>query len=292
MSFTYALIILARPYQWYKNLLIIMPLFFSMRLFEGPVWPWFVLGFLTLCLISSAGYIFNDIIDAEADRKNPEKANRPLASGKISAPSAFIFGVFLVGASFLLASTINIYFLLLVSAIFISTLLYSFILKNEMFADLLSISLNFVLRTVSGSVILQIAISPWLIICVFFLALFLTVTKRYSEVLFLGEDAGPHRKVLLQYTPTMLSLLLTLSISTLVVTFSIFTLFSEFSKNLIYLLPLFVYIILRYAWLVRKGSIIPRHPHLLYQDKRLFFSMLIFIFLSIILIYTKVGIFI
>ena len=285
LKFIYAVIRLCRPHQWYKNLLIFLPIVFSKNLMTTELWPSLVLGFISLILISSVNYIFNDTSDYQKDKKNPEKMRRPIASGIVSRWQASIIAVLLLFGALYISFSLNIIFFYIVIMLFFLTSVYSVYLKNELFADIIIIGINFVLRTISGSILMNAEISPWVIICVFFFTLFLTVGKRYSEIIFLKEDASNNRKVLNEYDSKTLNSLMDISTTVFIITFSIFTFFSQHSQNLIYLVPLFVYVILRYTWLIRNGSIIARHPEKIYKDKRLFVSLLFFTFLSILLIY-------
>ena len=285
VRFIIGVIKLCRPYQWYKNLLILLPLIFSRSLFNFELWPSMILGFISLVFVSSANYIVNDILDYERDKKNPEKMHRPIASGIIKKGYGFIIAILFFLISLFIAYYLDFAFVFIVISLFLLTLIYSLYLKNELFADVTVIGINFILRTVSGSILMKAEISPWIIICVFFFALFLGVGKRYSEIIFLKENASEHRKVLERYDQKTLSSLMDISATVFIITFSMFTFFSQFSQKLIYLIPLFVYIILRYSWLIRSGSIIVRHPEKIYKDKQLFISLLIFLSFSILLIY-------
>jgi len=170
---------LMRPKQWSKNLVIFLPLIFAQQLFI-PVSLWkTVIGFFALSLISSTNYILNDIIDKERDKQNPEKRSRPIASGKVRIWEAIILAIILAIVSVYLSYSLSTVFLGLVLLLFISTQLYTFWLKKEPFADILTISVNFVIRTISGAFVITkgllpyVDISPWLILTPFFIALFL-----------------------------------------------------------------------------------------------------------------------
>src|SRR3989338_10440056 len=191
---------LFRARQWYKNLVIFLAIIFGGKLLDIQRWETLLLGFIALCIISSSNYIINDIIDFRKDRLHPEKKNRPLAAGKISLVNAFLCFLILVTGGFYLAYLLSVNFFLLSLSLFFINQVYSFTLKNEPFADLISISTNFVIRAVSGSVLINLDISPWLILCTFFLALFLGSAKRHSEVLLLKNNAEQHRPVLKYYT--------------------------------------------------------------------------------------------
>jgi 4-hydroxybenzoate polyprenyltransferase len=90
------LIKLARPKQWVKNFFVFAPLLFSKHIFEaGYVFNSFK-AFFTFCIISSAVYIINDILDVDSDRSHPKKKYRPIASGEISIKQAVIFAAVLL----------------------------------------------------------------------------------------------------------------------------------------------------------------------------------------------------
>lgn len=275
---------LFRTRQWYKNLVIFLAIIFGGKLFYIQSWYILLLGFIALCLISSANYIINDIIDFRKDRLHPEKKNRPLAAGKISLGSAFVWFLILVIGGFSFAYSLSANFFLLTLALFFLNQAYSFTLKNEPFADLISISINFVIRAVSGSVLINLSISPWLILCTFFLALFLGSAKRHAEVLFLKENATEHRPVLRYYPINLTNALMTISASLLILSYSLFSLLGQ-HKMLMLSMPFALYVIIRYYYLAETGSPIGRSAELAIKDKRLVIGSLLWI-ISVILVIT------
>ena len=127
--------------------------------------------------------MLNDILDAKKDRLHPEKKSRPIASGKFSVLEGEILFAVLLSSSVLVAVQLPGAFVLYVLALFFLTLAYSLWFKREPFVDILIISINFVIRASSGNAAIQIgSISPWLIVGVFFMALFLAVGKRYGDI--------------------------------------------------------------------------------------------------------------
>jgi len=274
---------LLRPNQWYKNLLIFIAIIFSKNLLNLSYLKITFQGFVMLIIISSANYIFNDLVDLKKDILNPEKKDRPIASGKISKKLAII--LFL---SFLVIGLISAYkisldlFYIVLGIVLISTL-YTFLLKNIVFADLLAISSNFVLRAVSGAVIIDVFISPWLVIGIFFFALFLVTGKRYSELNYLNKNATKHRIVLKDYSKDITLSLFNIFMASLFIVFALYS-FSSEHKLLIWIIPLFMYLILRYYQLIIKDGEIARNPEKAVKDPCLLIGGLIFIILSIILI--------
>jgi 4-hydroxybenzoate polyprenyltransferase len=276
---------LLRPQQWYKNLLIFLPLLFASRLFELDSFLITVYGFILLCVVSSANYVFNDVLDAKNDRANKEKRFRPIAAKKITKKEGVLIGSILLTLALLL-SLFNFYFFFSIFFLFAFTLLYSVVLKNEVFLDVIAIAINFVVRAVSGAFLINAIISPWLIGGVFFLSLFLSTSKRHAEVLNLGAKAKHHRKVLAHYTPILTTSLMSMSTVLLILSYSLYAFFGLY-PYLFITIPIALYVILRYFQLVQQGSIIARHPELVIKDKRMVISMIVWVLMTFLIIYTK-----
>ena len=274
---------LLRIPQWYKNLVIFLALFFSANLLDLNKLALTVCGLIILCLASSGNYILNDIIDIKKDRKHPEKKNRPLASGKISILTALIFVSLLFIGSFYWAFQLSSNFFYTVLSLVSLTLLYSLFLKKEIFVDVLIISINFVIRAVSGAFLINVSVSPWLILCPFFLALFLASGKRYSELGFLKKKAADFRIVLKKYTPELTMSLMNISTALLIVCYSFYSFLSDY--NLLITLPFALYVIFRYYYLVKIGSEISRKPEKILKDYRMIIGILLWIILVFWLIY-------
>ncbi|MEK6822285.1 MAG: UbiA prenyltransferase family protein, partial [Nanoarchaeota archaeon] len=162
---------LLRPQQWYKNLLVFLPLIFVDQLFSPDLFPSVLLAFLALCLVSSAGYTFNDIIDRQSDRKNPEKKHRPIASGAVHIFSAALLLITLLAIGDALLWWLDWRAGAAALGMFAITCCYSLFLKNEPVIDVLALGVNFVLRAAVGAFVIDVVISPWLILCTFFLSL-------------------------------------------------------------------------------------------------------------------------
>ena len=275
---------IARPHQWYKNLLVFLPIIFVGKLFDLNLLLLTALGFVSLCAISSANYILNDIIDAKKDRMHPEKKNRPIASGRVKVWQGAVLFAILAVASVYIALTLPKLFLYSIIALFALTQLYSLWLKKEVFADIVVIGVNFVIRAASGAFIIDVKISPWLIVGVFFFAMFLAAGKRHAELLFLGEKAMAHRATLRQYTKELTGSLMILTTALLIMAYSLFSFFSE-HKNLFLTLPFAIYAIFRYFHLVYSGSAVARHPEKVFGDVRIIIVMILWGLLTGYLIY-------
>lgn len=271
------LVELMRVNQWYKNLLIFLPLVFGHQLLSIVSLEKTVIGLASLCLASSSGYIFNDLIDRKRDVYHPESAKKHIATGKVGVMPAFVFAVMLILLSFASASSLSAEFSYFILAIFCLTQLYSLWLKNEIFADIIMISINFVLRAVSGAYVISasgkpyIWISPWLLVCTFLLALFVAAGKRSSELMLIKKNPGKYRQSLMKYTPETVSSLLAISSSSLIIAYILYT-FQSVNQMLIFTAPFGVYVVLRYLYLINSGSRIPLSPGRFYKDSRLTFG--------------------
>ena len=202
-----------RPNQWTKNLIVFSAPLFSFR-FTTEVWVPSLYAALSFCFISSSIYLLNDILDIDADKNHPVKCNRPIASGKINIKTAIITSFILA----LISSLISIYidlglFALVVLYAFIQ-ILYCFILKQKPLLDLFCISSGFLIRSLAGLISSNLILSPWFILSIGLLSLFLAVEKRKAELLTVKNDVIKTRKVLKFYSiPLLLRLESTLATS-------------------------------------------------------------------------------
>lgn len=174
---------LLRPEQWIKNLFVLAPMFFGGSLRDVRQWMLAIYAMLAFCIISSAVYCLNDIIDVEADRRHPKKCKRPIASGEVSVKSAVAVMIILaltsLGSSLLLcgilvAAVLAVYLLLNIA--------YCLKLKQIAIVDVFVVSFGFVLRLFAGSFACGVVLSPWIVTITFLLALFLAFAKRRDDV--------------------------------------------------------------------------------------------------------------
>jgi 4-hydroxybenzoate polyprenyltransferase len=195
-----------RPRQWSKNLLVFAAPLFAFRL-EADVWLRAGGALVAFCLISSAIYLLNDCLDVAADRAHPSKRNRPIAAGLVSVPAALTAAAVLAVVSLSLAVWITP---ALVGVMLLYVLIqvgYCFQLKRMPLLDLFCIASGFLLRAIAGVVAGGFGFSPWFLLTVGLLALFLAIEKRKAE-LRVAQDRGViTRKVLERYSfPLLLRL--------------------------------------------------------------------------------------
>jgi len=259
--------LILRPQQWYKNLLVFLPIFFAGQALNTQAITLAIFGFIALSLVSSANYIINDIADKQQDKYNPEKSNKPITAEKVSTKKAGIISGILLIAGLVLSYRLSQKFAIAAIILFGITQLYTFVLKKEVLADILLIAINFVIRAVSGTFLTGLTISPWLVLCPFFLAIFLAVGKRHAELTLLGTEAEKTRTTLKQYTKELTTPLLIISTTALIISYALYSFLSN--HNLLFSLPFALYVIFRYFAFITQGSQIARSPELIIKDWRM-----------------------
>ena len=196
---------LLRANHWIKNLIVFFPIFFGGELFNSEKLIPAAFAFLSFCLISSSGYIFNDSIDSEKDSLHPQKSKRPIASNAISrnlavSISLLLFVSALIFSSFFINSKLTVVLLIYIA----NVILYSLYLKNIAYLDVILISLGFVLRLLGGGISASIVISGWLFSLTFITALMFAGGKRLEEI---GELNLAFRTSLKRYNGKILTII-------------------------------------------------------------------------------------
>lgn len=240
-----------RPTQWLKNLILFFPPFLAGQMFMPGLVIKGMMPFSAFCLVSSAGYVFNDLLDRDGDAHHPQKCLRPVSSGVVSLSGASIFAVILLISGLLLAVFTSLHFLLLLAGYVAITTSYSLKLKTLPIIDLFCISAGFLIRLQAGGELFHVPISPWLFLTVFLLAVFLSTGKRLSESRSLGVKAGEHRTSLELYPPGFLDGTMYMTGAAVLVTYAMYAL----NRNtLIYSVPLCLFGLLRYMLRVTSGK--------------------------------------
>ena len=249
-----------RPTQWTKNLVVLAGLVFSRNLFVADLALRSIAAFAIFCLLAGSIYVFNDVVDLEKDRVHPTKSRRPVASGRVSRRGALVLGAVAAAAGLALSRMLGPSFFAACAVYFVLLSLYSMELKNVVVLDVLIISIGFVLRAIAGVEALKpvdpsVLISPWLLVCTLFLALFLGFNKRRNELHLLADSAGDHRKSLLEYSREFLDAMIAVVTAATVIAYAIYTIWpgtvEKFhTPNLIYTVPFVVFGLFRYMYLV------------------------------------------
>lgn len=207
-----------RPKQWVKNVLVVAGPLAAARIFERQVATSVLIAFLCFCLVASAIYLLNDVIDVEADRAHPVKRNRPIAAGIVGVPIALSLAVLFLILSLGLAIVTGRYQLAIVSAVYaIIQISYCLYLKHMAVVDMAVVSSGFLLRAVAGGLAAGIYLSPWFLMVASFGSLFMVAGKRYSELHLIGKGERKTRKTLESYSMSYLRFVWGIAASGLVV---------------------------------------------------------------------------
>ncbi len=171
-----------RPHQWAKNILVFVPLLLSHSYFDESRVLSTLLAFISFCLCASAVYIFNDLMDLDADRRHPVKKNRPFAAGDLSILSGLLLSVLLLGLSAFLAFNISLGYALVFAVYFLTTTAYSLGLKSVALLDVFILAGLYTLRVLAGTFSADAQASFWLLAFSLFIFFSLAMLKRYSEL--------------------------------------------------------------------------------------------------------------
>jgi 4-hydroxybenzoate polyprenyltransferase len=267
------LIITMHPRRWLKNIFMFTALVFGVKLSAPGLIGRSVLAFACLCLLSSAAYLTNDLVDSERDKHHPAKRDRPLAAGKLKRSWALAAAIILASASLTVALILDYRFALVGLAFLAVEITYSFVFTNFVILDVLAIAVAFILRVTAGSVIAGATrFSPWLYVCGSFLALFLALCKRRQELIVLGERAALHRKVLADYSSPLLVQMISVVTSSTVIAYSLYTFWGAHvpeDKSMMLTIPFVLYGILRYLLLMQRRDLADSPEEMLIKDPAL-----------------------
>lgn len=260
---------LLRVKQWYKNGLVFFGILFSGSLFDVSLWIPLVLAFFLLCFASSANYIVNDIRDRDRDAHHPEKCRRPIASGDVHPAVAIVVCCVLFGTSVVGSLLLPVEFLAMTLLVIATGTAYNLYLKNEAFADVIALSVIYVWRAAAGCFVADVQLSEWLILTVFLFALFWVLCKRKADLDVLKPgDENSHKRVYDQYSRELVDKLTTVVAAILILAYFMWTGLSDTGEGMIvYSIPFFVYLVMRYLYLVHSKSRIARRPELLVTDR-------------------------
>src|SRR3954465_1977046 len=244
-----------RPKEWIKNVFVFAGLLFSGKFNHShDVLEAFV-TFVAFCLISSAGYFVNDLIDVELDRKHPKKRFRPLAARELSESAAKAIAPVLAAIAIAIAFTVNWQVGLMVVGYGVAQIAYSLGLKQIVIIDVMVLAGLFILRVAAGASAVDAHASEWLILCTGFLPAFLGFTKPRQEAVSELHEGTSTRPVLEHYSLPFLDQMVSLVTTGTVISYAIYTVNSPLIGNQMMLtIPAVVYGIFRYLYLIYDRS--------------------------------------
>jgi 4-hydroxybenzoate polyprenyltransferase len=288
-----------RPRQWTKNGIVFLAFVFSIenewQVSDPSTWldllGWTVVAFVLFCLVSSADYLINDIVDRESDRQHPEKRRRPIASGDLSVRAAWIWAGLLatiaIGTSFALAGPMSWKFGAIVSGYLAMMIAYTYVLKHIVLMDMMVIGAGFVLRAMAGAVAIDVPISPWLYVVTALGALFLITNKRRAELTLLESSAGNHRPILEEYSQALLDQIAALVTASTLIAYGLYTFTADNlpeNNSMMLTLPFVLYGLLRYLYLVDKRNEGGSPEDVLLKDRTLQVCILLWLATSAIVL--------
>lgn len=282
---------LLRIPQWIKNSFVFVPLLFSKNLFNQEYFLTVLAGFLLFSASSSIVYIFNDVIDAEADMVHPQKKSRPIASGAVGKSSAVTLAVGLAAIVLFFLTFFDLKFGIAVGAYILLNLFYSYVFKHIVLLDIFSIAAGFMIRVVSGAYIINVEISSWLILTTMFVSLFLAVMKRGSELRLVSEvEGGNTRKVLSDYSLDFTNQLATIAASGVIICYALYSVSARTvsvfgTEELIYTTPFVVFGIFRYMYLVYMDKKGENTTEVIITDAPMIVNVLLYIITTIGIVY-------
>ena len=286
-----------RPKQWTKNLLVFIGVLFSQHLGDNTLMLRAAGGFLAFSLLSGSVYVLNDLLDIEADRQHPKKRFRPIASGALPVPIAWAMLPVLLVAVGALSWWLGTPFMIVAAVYLINNFAYSHWLKHHVVLDVMMIAFGFVLRAIAGVAVLrpiapETQISPWLLVCTFFGALFLGVSKRRRELVNAGKQASTQRAVLQLYKPELLDLMLSVSAATTLMAYALYTIWpttvAKFgTEAMLYTVPFVAYGVFRYLHLVNVSETSEDPSQVLLSDHPIQITVGLFLLTSVWVLYFR-----
>ncbi len=282
---------LLRVKHYIKNFFVFVPLIFAEKFTDLNSIIKNVLAFFSLCFAASFIYIVNDIKDREKDRLHPVKKNRPIPAGRVSIPTAFIFSLVLIALSLWISFYINFWTLISVLVYVLLNIAYTFGLKNVVILDVMIIAGGFVLRIITGAVAIEVPLSNWIILTAISISLFLGFGKRRHELIYVGEN---HRKVLQDYSVQFLDYMMIISVTMTVMSYSLYCMDDRVTARLgtdklILTVPLVIYGLFRYMYLIYKKDEGGDPAELVAKDKGIIIAVLSWFILTMLMIGGVIG---
>lgn len=280
-----------RPKQWTKNAILFAALIFSRNLFHAQSFLIVLEAFILFTLLCGSVYILNDLIDIEKDRCHPKKSRRPLASGRLKPTNAIIASILLGITSLVFSFLLNIRFGMVVLSYFILQLVYTFSLKHIIILDVFSVATGFVLRVLAGAVVIDVPVSTWLSVCTMLLALFLSFCKRRHELVNLEAEAVNHRRSLKEYSPYLLDQMIAVVTASTLISYGLYTMSAETvqkfgTTNLKYTIPLVLFGIFRYLYLIHQKDEGGNPESVIVKDKPMIVNILFYLIVVGFILYT------
>jgi 4-hydroxybenzoate polyprenyltransferase len=284
-----AALVAMRPKQWTKNLLLFAGLLFTIEKHHSlHDFSLAFAAFAIFSILSSCGYLLNDALDVESDRKHPVKRFRPIASGELTTSAALILSALMAIICLIAAFAVGTLFGFSAAAYLATTILYSFKLKHIVIMDLIALAIGFVLRAVAGALAIPVPISPWLVLCTLLLALFLGIAKRRGELVAVTLGRKHGRAILSEYSSAMLDQMSTIVTSALLMSYALYTIQSDSAQQhhaLMGTIPFVIYGIFRYLYLIHRHDLGEAPDEILLKDRPLLLNIVLWAIVSVLIMF-------
>lgn len=270
-----------RPWQWYKQAVLLVALIFGGLLFDPAAWTNVLIGVLAFCSLASAVYLFNDIQDVEEDRRHPTKRQRPIASGQLPVSVAAVAAVLLAAMGVALSFLVNVPFGLLGLGYLGLNVLYSTLLGSLLFVDVIVVAVGYLIRAVAGAFAVGVPISAWLVAVILLLALVLALGKRRHDIHV--AEVEETRDLDEPYDATALDQLLVIVMSGVLVFYTLYVLTKADTLMLLTLPPAY-YGLFRYFHLVHTTDVLGE-PALIFRDRPTIAAIGIWLLVAVAVLY-------
>jgi 4-hydroxybenzoate polyprenyltransferase len=280
-----------RPLQWIKNGLVFLPFVFAVDI----AWSTDDLGqvqelllelvfvALAFCALSSAIYLFNDLMDRSGDRQHPVKRNRPIASGEVSAPVAGTVMVVLAAVGLAVMVLVEPLLGLAGGLYSVINIGYSLGLKQVVLLDAFAVTSGYMIRAVAGAVAIDVTPSPWLYVTTGAGALFIVLGRRFAEARLAGDSAEGQRSVLKDYSGPFINQLLMLSAAAAWLSYTLYTVEATNlpeNNTMLFTLPLVTFGLFRYLFLLNNSEQAEAPEQLIIRDLPLVLSIVSWVAVS------------
>ena len=287
-----------RPRQWVKNLVVFLPLVFSIN----EAWSLSaineqhtlellsknIIALVSFIFACSAVYMLNDLLDAESDRNHDSKKSRPIAAGEINVTIALVTAVLFAVVALLIASLVNTNLFYAVATYMMLMVAYSLFLREIMILDIFAISAGFVIRVVAGALAINIPVSPWLYVCMGFGALFIALSKRHAELNLTESKEAYNRTTLQTYSLGLIETFITLALSTTLISYILYTFTAPNlpdNNAMMVTIPVIVYGTFRYLYLVKERCLGEKPEDVLITDRPLIICVMFWLAVTVTVLY-------
>jgi 4-hydroxybenzoate polyprenyltransferase/phosphoserine phosphatase len=184
---------LMRPHQWAKNLLVAVPLLTAHHYGDAHAVAATILAFIAMCIVASAIYVVNDLLDVHADRRHPTKRMRPLSAGTLPLGWAMATLPPLAMAAIVVSTTLPPAFGVALAGYAVAAIAYSLAVKHVAWLDALWLAGLYTLRIYLGALAISVPVSGWLAAFSLFAFASLALLKRFTEIRSLAGRPGVTR---------------------------------------------------------------------------------------------------